>query len=298
MNIHGTIRGSLYEFAMGELPPGEQTAVRQHLDSCPACLAEYENLREAIGLVPRPSVLPEDERTEEFWQGFAGGVERRLASRVRGLPFLDRLRDGIVSLFVMRGGQIAAAGLSGAMAVLALVLILHRPSPDRDGVADEGPKPPQEEPQGPAASPRESIMAAAPAVTLSGSLSPRKTLFAADRVTQYFRRSKILLIGIANMQDEPEGSLDLSAERRTSRALVKEARYLKQQGNLDPRARDLIDELNRVLIGLANLSDDTPGVEIIRGGIRQENLLFKIRMAEAALDTTRSFGTRRTKGRL
>jgi hypothetical protein len=282
---------------MGELPPGEQTAVQQHLDSCPACSAEYENLREAIGLVPRPSALPEDERTEEFWQGFAGGVERRLASRVRRLPFLDRLRDGIVSLFVMRGGQIAAAGLSAAMAVLALVLILHRPA-DRDGKASDGPKPGQEAAHPAPSSSLESTPPVQGAEAAAGTAAPHRLLYAGNRVTQYFRRSKILLIGITNMQDEPEGSLDLSAERRTSRALVKESRYLKQQSNLDPRARELIDELNRVLIGLANLSDDTPGVEIIRGGIKQENLLFKIRMAEAALDTTRPVESSRIKERL
>lgn len=291
MNTHGAIRGSLYEFAMGELPPGEQTAVQQHLDSCPACSAEYENLREAIGLVPRPSALPEDERTEEFWRTFSASVERRLVPRKRGFPLLERLRDGVASLFVMRGGQIAAAGLSAAMAVLALVLILHR-SPERDPAESRKAVPAETQAEAPQKATAE------PAESRSASIAPRRTLFAATRVTQYFRRSKILLIGIANMQDEPEGSLDLSAERRTSRALVNESRYLKQQSNLDPRVRELIDELNRVLIGLANLSDDTPGVEIIRGGIKQENLLFKIRMAEAALDTTRPVESSRIKERL
>jgi hypothetical protein len=68
--------------------------------------------------------------------------------------------------------------------------------------------------------------------------------------------------------------------------LVREARYLKQQP-LDVRSRQLMNDLERILIELANTEEqnDLPNVEIIRGGIHQENLLFKIRMAEAMYDS-------------
>ena len=54
-------------------------------------------------------------------------------------------------------------------------------------------------------------------------------------------------------------------------------------------AEKLIGDLEKILIELANIKEESglPNVEIVRGGIHQENLLFKIRMAEAMYDTTR-----------
>ena len=49
-----------------------------------------------------------------------------------------------------------------------------------------------------------------------------------------------------------------------------------------------MNDLEKILIELANIEEhrDLPNVEIVRGGIRQENLLFKIRMAEAMYDSS------------
>jgi hypothetical protein len=82
--------------------------------------------------------------------------------------------------------------------------------------------------------------------------------------------------------------VDLSVEQRASRELVREARYLKQRP-LEPRVDELVDAMSRILIELANISKDKqiPNMEIVRSGIHQENLLFKIRMAETVFDSAR-----------
>jgi hypothetical protein len=48
-----------------------------------------------------------------------------------------------------------------------------------------------------------------------------------------------------------------------------------------------VSDLEKILIQLENIKSqhDLPDVEIIRGGIHQENLLFKTRMAEARYDS-------------
>jgi hypothetical protein len=109
-----------------------------------------------------------------------------------------------------------------------------------------------------------------------------------ERVSQYFRKSKTLLVGLANLRTDQDEPFDFSTERRVSRDLILEARYLKQQP-IDPRSRELMNDLERILIELKNTEEnnDLPNIEIIRGGIHQENLLFKIRMAEAMYDSTR-----------
>src|SRR5258708_35821753 len=104
---------------------------------------------------------------------------------------------------------------------------------------------------------------------------------------QYFRRSKILLIGLANIHQDQQGEVDLTADRRTSRSLVQEARYLEDQP-LDHRSARLIGDLQKILIELANTKgrNGMPEVQILQGGIHRENLLFKIRMAETMFDST------------
>jgi len=81
--------------------------------------------------------------------------------------------------------------------------------------------------------------------------------------------------------------VDLSSERKVSRDLIEEARYLQSQP-LDRRSERLIGDMEKILIELANMKEqnELPNVEMIRGGIHQENLLFKIRMAESLYDTT------------
>ena len=52
---------------------------------------------------------------------------------------------------------------------------------------------------------------------------------------------------------------------------------------MEARSARLIGDLEKILIELANIEEDQdiPNVEMIRSGIRRENLLFKIRMTES-----------------
>ncbi|HLX12472.1 MAG TPA: hypothetical protein VKS81_06625, partial [Bacteroidota bacterium] len=51
---------------------------------------------------------------------------------------------------------------------------------------------------------------------------------------------------------------------------------------LDPHSAKLVGDLQKILIELANMKDqgNAPNVEIVRSGVQEENLLFKIRMEE------------------
>jgi hypothetical protein len=71
-------------------------------------------------------------------------------------------------------------------------------------------------------------------------------------------------------------------EKEAARQLVQQARYLDSK-SLDDRSRALVGALERILIELANMEEqaDLPDVEIVRSGIRHDNMLFKIRMAES-----------------
>ena len=85
------------------------------------------------------------------------------------------------------------------------------------------------------------------------------------------------------MNSSTHSAFELTFEKELSRQLVRESRYLKRQP-IDPRSSRLIDDLDRVLIKLSNTDQGKEGldIELIRSGIRRENLLFKLRMAEFA----------------
>ncbi len=215
-------------------------------------------LREAIALLPGRGKLPSDEQDEKFWASFPSRVEERIETAGRSRSSVFAAAADRISSFVHFNRKPLLAG-SGALAAIALAaLILLRPATLTAPVA-----------------PGNSI---APDVQ-AGRLEP-----AGLQLHDYLKKSRVLLVGVSNMRTGDDNMFDLTVERRQSRELVHEARDLKRQP-LDPRSAKLVGDLEKILIELAN-SDrrhDVPDVEIIRSGIRDHNLLFKIRMTESAL---------------
>ena len=95
------------------------------------------------------------------------------------------------------------------------------------------------------------------------------------------------MVELANRKHYEGKPTDLSLERRVSRQLLNEARFLKQQP-LTPYTTQLMSDIEPVLIELANSEhhSEKPTVELLREGIFQGNLLFKVRMAQIAYDST------------
>ena len=92
-----------------------------------------------------------------------------------------------------------------------------------------------------------------------------------------------MTIGLRNARDPGDFAVSAELERRISRQLAEESRLLRREP-LDPRGSRLVDDLEKIFIGLANTRDEqwTQAVEIVRSGVEEENLLFKIRIAESA----------------
>lgn len=303
MSRHKNIQLSLYDYLDGTLPEEQRTSVEEHLRSCPACAEDLRKMQEALSLVARPERPASDARSEEFWATFAAAVEGEIEERRRKKTRLADLRDAIHSFLFFHRGSFALAGMAVAIVVLAIVLIT-RPTPTREVVFVDGAKNksiPLEPRNGIAQSTNEkqasrSDELSQPNYTASPIETPLRVRYADNRMSQYLRKSKVLLIGIANLKTEDGQPVDLRVEQRASRELVREARYLKQRP-LDPRVNELVDAMSRILIELANISKDKqiPNMEIVRSGIHQENLLFKIRMAETVFDSAHVVYAKGTK---
>jgi hypothetical protein len=295
MNRHQEVQSLLYDYLEGSLPETERASVADHLTSCGACAADLHRLEEALALVARPGRSPADARSEEFWTTFAAGVEQKIDARRTPRNRFGDLRDAVHSFFFFRRGSMALAGMAVALVLLAVVL-LNRPVPTREVLfvdSSKGPSIPLEPGRETAQhtdtnvedqQPPENL--SSPAYTTARADRSVRVEYARNRMSQYLRKSKMLLIGITNLDPAEGQPLDLSVERRASRELVREARYLKQRP-LDPRVDELVDAMSRIMIELANTAGDEeiPNMEIVRSGIHQENLLFKIRMAEAVYDS-------------
>ena len=254
MRSHRRIRRLLYEYAQHELPPVLQEEVEAHIRSCARCASELGKTATTITLFQKRTVRADDERPAEYWNEFLFAVEKRIrAEEEDGRKPQRDIATSILPLFQYRKRWMVCSGAVVATAILAIVFWRTVPPVK--------PEPPHEE----------IIANAAPVDSTQ------------IQLTQYFRKSKALLVGITNTKTDEERPFDLSLEKKASRSLLREVRSLKRQP-LDFRSARLLDDTEKILLGLANMRDHegAPEVELIRSGIRQDNLLFKIRMTENA----------------
>lgn len=253
MISHKRIQKLLYEYIQKELHETEYAKVETHLARCPRCTQALSELRVTLENFSAVSNKPSEERPQEYWSNFALQVENRIiGEQQKEQRFVFPLRHRF-EMFVMFHRRLAAAIGSGLAIVIIAVTLWqwHRPSP-------------QEKVE------QLFVSQSPPVQTID------------EHLGDYFRKTKVLLIGVSNIKIPGNNPIDFSFERERSYELIHQARYLKSQP-LDRRSRQLIDDLEKILIELSSLEEknNLPNIEIIRAGIYQKNILFKIRMAEA-----------------
>lgn len=253
MRTHGRIRLRLYDYIQGELPPDDHSEIERHLMVCSRCRSLHEQMAGTLREFDRPATLPSEERSEMFWSTFAGRVEQR----VQAAEAPSRNADGTIGSalqWIMGMRWRTAFAIAGGFAVITVAFLLWQGRPE------------------PPVSRQAEVLSPGP------STSTRVDM----RMTEYLRKSQTLLVGLTNKKPLRGKPVDIDAEREASRSLVKEARFMKRRP-LDPRSARLVGDLERIFIEVANSEPGarTGDLEVIRNGIRQENLLFKVRMAQA-----------------
>jgi hypothetical protein len=260
MMAHRRIRLLLYDFARGGLESTAHDEVRRHLAGCTSCRGELDGLRRTLSHLPEVHADPAADCPPEFWQELLDAVDHQLPPPAVRTPWSVRCMAFIDHIAGPAGRPSLAFGAVILLAVSAVTtwqLFRHETPPS----------------------------VARPAVTRTTAPPAVTTRTADTRVRNYMRKSRILLVGIANMPAGKDGPVDLKPEREASRALVREARYLRQQ-DIDPRSERVMEDMEKILIKLSNSREQTgfPELAIIRGGIERENLLFKVRITETLYD--------------
>jgi len=268
MKIHAEILIMLYDYIAGDLPPAERRRVEEHLGVCPSCARELEELKSFSEFSRAKRKVPSDQLPSEYWRDFTAEIDRRILDMDRKpRRAAEKWWDQVTSFVKFRPGLAAAMGSSVAVIALAVSLFVISQKNDT----------------GPKALDIPSI------VTHPVSID--------ERVAQYLKKSKVLLVGLSNMDTGRALPGDLSAERAVSRQLVSEAKYLQQQ-SIDFQASRLIKDLARLQEDLAFVPEtgERAALRNIRQDIHRNNLLFKVRMAESVYGDARFVNTAGRKG--
>lgn len=101
-------------------------------------------------------------------------------------------------------------------------------------------------------------------------------------MSRHLERSQIVLEQIANATP---ATIDLAQESSLARELLNENRLLRQSARQDGDTRDalLLDELERVLLDIANAPPSLPVADLasLQNRIESEGLLFKVRITSS-----------------
>jgi hypothetical protein len=264
MKTHRTIQKNLYGYLTEELPADERRATEHHLKSCVACAKELQSIREAMDLVTRNSRKPSEQRSELYWQQFADKVDRRIrmaSAQADSQSFVGRLLDLLAD-----NRKPISFGFASAVSLMVLAfgvwsLWIKAPNPDR--------------------------AASDAAVQKMNGLSSHVDRTAMEvRAENYLEQSKVLLIGIMNTETKSliQSKPLLDRQQEMSRVLVRESQEISS-GLTDPsqqRLRELVSDLGLILIQLANIESKhgVEGVEIVKGGVERNGILFKINLEE------------------
>jgi anti-sigma factor RsiW len=260
MTRHTDVLRNLYDYLRDELPAAERERVREHLAGCPDCTRACEEIGATISALEPLQNSPAGERPDSYWEEF---LETTLDA-VRNDPVAVASPavgwwGELTALLTVRHRWIVVTG--GAAIAIGLFMIL---APQR--VPDQADAPP------PAAS--------TPVV-------PAET-----NLDAYLRKSTSLLVSLTNGAASEQPASDFALERAASRELAREAEFLDGEA-VDPRSARVINDLQKVFIELANLDESSsqPDMDIVLHGIREHNLLFRVRMAEAFRDSVRVLQT-------
>jgi hypothetical protein len=218
----------------------QNATIATHVDACPQCSAEIVKLRAVLNAI-NEETLPVPERAHYGDQVWAS-VRPRLN---------EPEREGFVAW--LRPQRLALAG--GLLALLIVAFVggrMTKPVPSSTSTV---------------------------ATNQPDANKPER--FARAAVAEHLERSQMMLIELANA-DASTDALDLSAEQTRARDLLEANRLIRQNAKRggDPAVSSVLDELERVLLEIANSPSDLSRQRLaeLQQQIQDQGILFKVRV--------------------
>lgn len=233
----------------GEITPEQRAVMRAHLESCADCRALDRELRAVLALVdsePVPEAPPGFER--EMW----ARLEPDVVSAVRRTSVVRLKRDTTWS-FEFPRWVLAASVAAMAVGSFALGRVWDTPTTP---------------PQGAHSDTRE--------------LSERMLR---SEVEEHLERSQRVLVELVNADDS--APVLLASDRERAADLVAAGRLYRRsaEGMGDADTRDLLEDVERVLVEIANGPDVESSNDLsdVRARITDQDLIFRLRVMTAAM---------------
>lgn len=244
-----------------ELDRVQMREFEEHLKQCAACRTEYKKMKSALEIM---SQKKETEPDPVFWNGYW----TRLMKRMETGESLNHRRmspgslGAIISHFVSGWGY-RMAGAAALITIGIFIGYLHFGPTAQNIISPEG-------------------LAESQAYKIRQAAINQQAL-------QYIERSKILLLGLVNLDTDriDPSAMDFSRQKEISRDLITEAVSFKKQlkGADYLRLLNLISELEMLMLQICNYEEkfDLPAIELIKNGVENQAILLKINIAEMML---------------
>lgn len=243
-----------------ELSAEQKKLFDAHLQECGDCAREFRQMAATLKIMDqRAQAQPQAEFLETFWDKVVSQLDKDETAASSPAPS-GKARKLSNVLTPQWGYRIAAAA-----AILILGIFL--------GKFVFGPAAPDSQ-------------APPPFAITEEPLTPQQTELD-SRARIYLERSKVLLMGLNNLEPETmeSSAIDFTRYQHLSRNLVQEAGYLKNALESDPRQRrlrELVSDLEVILLQIANLEaeNDVSGIELVKSGVDRRGILLKINLEE------------------
>lgn len=237
-----------------ELSTQRQMAFNAHLASCSQCATEYQEMSWTLGVMDQREAPAPD---AAYWKGYWNQLSDRLEPEGRR-TVLPAWRNWFPPLI----HPVRPAWISVAAAVLLVATGIYIGQSGFFGRPETG--------------------AAMQATVFDPALVAEFNELAAS----YLERSKMVLMGLDNFNprlDDP-ATLNITHQRSLSEELLLQGRLLRshQVAAADPRLQILIDEIERVLLQVANSRGEDPmwTVRLVQEGIDNNSILLRITLVE------------------
>ncbi len=239
----------------GEITPEQRAVMRAHVESCAECRALDRELRAVLALVdsePMPEAPPGFER--EMW----ARLEPEVVSAFRRTSVV-RLKPDTTWAFEFPRWALAASVAALAVGSFALGRVWDTPTPSPQHVAN------------------------ADARKLSERMLSERML--RSEVEEHLERSQRVLVELANADDS--SPVLLASDRERAADLVAAGRLYRRSADEigDADTRDLIEDVERVLVEIANGPDVESSNDLshVRARIVDQDLIFRLRVMTAAM---------------
>ena len=190
---HEQIQNLFPEGLYEALPSEEKKQFDEHISTCDSCRKEFAELRRTLDIMSKRT---RPEPTDKDWKAFGERLKAAIApqSETTGDRSMRKLRPGLIWRY----------------AAAAMFLIVFGIFIGRTIVVDE-----------------QSALTSGTDPALPAATSPLLARATTDEALEYLERSRNLLIGLTNLDEEQSASLDLTRHREVSRELYDQGQHTR-----------------------------------------------------------------------